>query len=497
MSETPMQMTPNIWGTISNKDAVAPSKRPLLPDIASPKFQHLVDLALVRVVDAAFPFEFKPPRLFPTSETFFAEYFSQDDWLLHRNLETELGRMSYMLSNLPERSIPSICVPLIQGLLSQKSILKGWKLLLPQLKEKINQEVDWVLKQMLEQQQQVAAPPSRKADFISIPVDYRTGGASMSCAKQLWHRCLEEMSHQILRGHFSEAREFLEIFSFLKDPIGGVTGSLDKATELFTALMVSLKRAVRHSQNISSSHLRWHAAVVQAAQEAIFLATPLLDDIRYIHFVGHQQLPYVYVQLDELPRSEFSIPGHVLQIMEEILNECERGNGQCSVAPISVSTYPSLPLSEENTMTVIIDGNHRVTATMMLRLIAEHPAALETNSTESLLGVFCQDHRLGIKWKVDLGEVLNALRSSKYSEIVRNRMDLVERFQYVDAIPALVVREDDFHTACQQRPALATRPRLLLPFHQALYNGEELCFAFPQAGQVHGRAVGYKAMPLF
>ncbi|KAG8525202.1 uncharacterized protein KY384_008846 [Bacidia gigantensis] len=147
-------------------------------------------------------------------------------------------------------------------------------------------------------------------------------------------------------------------------------------------------------------------------------------------------------------------------------------------------------------MTVIIDGNHRATATMVLRLIAERPTALTTPDHAVELDAFCTSHGLGLKWKVDLAEVLAAIRGSRCAALVWSKMGLVERFRDVQTIPALVVREDHFHTACQQRPALEGRPRLLLPIHQALYNDEKLSLAFPQAGQVHGRAVGFKAMPL-
>ncbi|KAK1143467.1 hypothetical protein N8T08_006273 [Aspergillus melleus] len=239
------------------------------------------------------------------------------------------------------------------------------------------------------------------------------------------------------------------------------------------------------------------AAVAQAAQEALFLSDPLLENIDFVHFSGHQQLPYVYVALNQLPRSEFSIPSHVLHIIEEMLTSAEQSAlHKCEIAPISVASYPSLPLGKGKHTTVIIDGNHRATATMVLRLIALEPVVLKTQDPGDVLSSFCADHGLSLKWKIDLADVLAAIRDSPCSTLIRAKMHLVRNFRTVETIPALVVREDNFFTACQQRPALGNRPRLLLPIHQAIYNDEKLKFAFPQSGQVHGRAVGFKPMPL-
>ncbi|MCJ1456018.1 hypothetical protein MMC28_006375 [Mycoblastus sanguinarius] len=497
MAETSRSMASRFRGQKPSKShIISPARRFLPPDISHPQFRDLVDLALLRVLDAASILKTRPPRLFPTTETAFAKYYTHDDWLIHGDLETEMGRMSYMLSNLPERGIPTECVAPIRFVLSSVSVLTAWEQTLPLLKTKIREDIRWVMCKM-QRQQRLNIPSYQKSNFVAIPVDYRTDTSASGYAIQLWESSLTEVIVQVSKGHFEQAKAFLQIFAFLKDPLGGLESVFDKAVDLFAYMMTFLAISVRQLPGNSLTRARWHSAAAQAAQEAFFLACPLLERIHYIHFTGHQQLPYVYVALDQLPRSEFSIPEHVLRIVEEILTtQSLQNEGSCPIAPISISSYPALPMEQGKHMTVIIDGNHRATATMVLRLIAERPVVLITEEPGEVLNAFCTDHKLGLKWKVDLAEVLESLRGNHYAALVRSKMDLVKRFRDVQAIPALIVREDNFHTACQQRPALENRPRLLLPIHQALYNDEKLGLAFPQAGQVHGRTVGFKPMPL-
>lgn len=372
---------------------------------------------------------------------------------------------------------------------------------MPRLRNKITEEIRWVIQKMQEQHQQLNISSYQKSRFIAIPVDYRTDATASSYAIQLWERSLSEIVVEVSKGNFERTRAFLQIFAFLKDPLGGLESVSDKAVEFIAYLITFLASFVRQTGGRSLTRAKWHAAATQAAQEALFLACPLLEHISYIHFAGHQQLPYVYVTLDQLPRSEFSIPEHVLQIIEEILTAGPLPNGEsCPIAPITVCSYPTLPIEQGKYMRVILDGDHRATATMILRLVAEHPVALAINGAAGeALDAFCIDHNLGREWKTDLGEVLETLRGNHYTALIRSKMDLVKRFRDLQHIPALVVREDDFFTRCHQRPPLLENPnrrRLVLPIHQAIYNDDNLDIAFPQAGQVHGRALGFKPMPL-
>ncbi|RSL81592.1 hypothetical protein CEP51_005732 [Fusarium floridanum] len=475
---------------------VVPEKRPLPRDLLSPSFQDLVDLALFRVFDAAFTLDTRPPRLFPTVETVFAQHFTYHDWLNHGDLETELGRMSFMLANLPERGLPTAFTPIICQVLQAPALMAGWKRAVPQLKERAQEQTFWITRHM-QKQRPAQTEGIRKASFITNPVDYETDDIASDLASQLWARALSEMTTRICKDQASqdEAEAFLQIFSLLKDPLGGLENIPDRSVECFARMLSSVAAVAHQAPRAHANQADWPAAISQAAQEALFLGCPLLEGISHVHFTGHQQLPYAYVPLDKLPRSEFSIPTHVATIVEEML--VNEPDGGCCIAPIAVSTYPTLPLEDAKRIPVIIDGNHRASATMVLRMIAYHPDILTSGDYSAMLDEFCHVHELGVKWKIDLADVLQVLRGSAFHKrLLQSKMSIVRQFLQADTIPALVVREDNFHTVCQQRPPLADRPRLLLPIHQAIYNDEELGFAFPQAGQVHGRATGFKPMKL-
>ena len=136
----------------------------------------------------------------------------------------------------------------------------------------------------------------------------------------------------------------------------------------------------------------------QSAQDAFFLACPLLEHVDHIPFSCLSELRYVYVALNELPQSEFTVHQYVLPVGEEILTtESLQTEGSCPIAPIVVSSYPALPPEQGNHMIVVVDGNHRATATMVPRLIIECPAALTTKEPGELLGEFGTDYGLGLK----------------------------------------------------------------------------------------------------
>jgi hypothetical protein len=492
-------MTPTLMTSSSAKAQccdVNVAKRIIPTDISSPKHEDLVKLAVLRVIDAAFPLENRPPRLFPTTETVFSRHFSSDVWLLHGDMETELGRMNYLLTELPERSIPSRYISTTKLILSSSAVLAAWQKALPQLRRAAATETDRIIAQMQTQREQ-KAPRINKSDFITVPVDYETDTAASVLGLGLWRRALEEIATFTSRGQFEHVPAFLQIFSYLKDPLGGLEPTPAKAVDLFIHFAACITTLTGQTAMTSVHQAFWQAAMAQAAQEAMFLADSLLENVEYVHFSEHQQLSYVYVELDQLPRSEFSIPQRVLRIVEEIILSAGNAQDNCFVAPIAVSTYPVLPIGCGRRTIVVIDGNHRATATMILRFIAEWPGVVTNINPHTALNAFCVSHGLEVKWQVDLRQVIDTLcENLHYLSLIQSNMDAVKRFRSVSKIPALVVREDNFHTVCQQRTPLANRPRLLLPIHQAIYNDESHGFAFPRAGQVHGRAVGFKPMPL-
>jgi hypothetical protein len=137
--------------------------------------------------------------------------------------------------------------------------------------------------------------------------------------------------------------------------------------------------------------------VAQLAQESSFLASPQIDDVAYIHFSGHQQLLYAYVELHKLAQAEFGLPEHVMLIMQEMMQEAVASE-ECNIVPIIVASVPSV--ATKNPQKIIIDGNTRATAIIVLGLLASTGLLMEEVFTN--LDKYCSAHGLGPKWCSDL-----------------------------------------------------------------------------------------------
>lgn len=499
-------------------------------DIANPSYGDLFYLATLRTWSAAHGQLESLPKTFPNAQTTYGNSFTPEDKMQYGSLDSEDQRMDYTLSCFPERRLPAASGRTLRNLLNCSNILQSWPTVLPELI--IHAEIS---KTNVVQAMQLASRRSRKSkrDFIAMPIDFKTAQKRPDLAHQLWQRASTELAEQLASGRDANILEFLGIHAYLRDPIGGLSRSFARQAVLFQALLKAV-RTLEGSTQVSASGLR-HMAT-QAAQESALLAVPYLEHVTHIHFHGNQQLSYVYVPLQRLSRSEFSKPKHVLSIVREILQSSSDG-GLCPIVPVMIATYPNLLGSNNSSdnnssnrktstddLTIIIDGNHRVTATMLLRLLALKPKATgNLAEAKTALHHFCDEHQLGAKWRMDLGDVLDALFSPSGQlclEILERMRPLVRRFADVNDIPALVVQEESFHTVSAQRtpsppppPPVdvnadaedadsdssapsSVRPRLLQPVHQAIFNDEALGFAFPNAGQVHGRTAGYKTLPL-
>lgn len=475
------------------------SKRPQrrLPraDIANPSFEDLARLALVRMGDVVQPsVTDPPPRLFPLAESMRWDFFTFDDWNEFGDLETEHGRLAYTLARYPERGPPSTCEIVLQDLLSQTSILGHWLAVLPVLRKLAKAALEDVSGKQLQ-----GSPGhwTKKADCHTAPIDYEVSQSASDTSLQLWKRSLSEIATQLANGLSAGDEEFLQIHAYLKDPIYGFAKPFKTQQLLFERLLTAFQKSV-HVKSLSLQALERVAA--QAAQESSYLSSPLLDGITLIHFHAHHQLPYVNVLLDSLARAEFSVPTHVLEVAEEMfLAAAANGGAACPLVPILVTSRPRFS-KPGHTLTPIIDGNHRATASLLLRFLANEPPLASHAVLSHRLLEYCTSHHLGKKWQIDLLDVLDEFcspRSSHFRTQLLANDALLRKFAAVEYIPALVVQEEDFHTICKQRSVGQARPVLLQPFHQTLFNDDELPFALPQkAGQAHGRPEAFRLMPM-
>ena len=391
-------------------------------DIAHPSFEDLFDLAALRTWSSAHGQQRTLPEPFPVAGSTVSSLFTHDE-------RPEDRTMSSPLSVFSERWLPITCVTAIRDLLSHPSVLQTWPTVLPDLSTGAELAKARVIKTM---QRTSSRLKKTKKDFIVMPVNVQTDQRCPELADVLWKRAVAELSAQLASGNTTHIPPFLGIHAFLRDPVGGLSRSFTKQTGLFRALLMAVNIFQGRSPFAKTEFRR---VVAQAAQESAFLAAPYLDHVVHIHFHGHQQLSYVYVPLRRLARSEFSRPEHVLDIIREILTSTPEG-GLCPIVPIAIATYPNVAARDgaPDELTVIIDGNHRVTAVMLLRMFARHPAALRhASDAHAACHTDCADAHLGAKWRVDLQDVVRELfsvRGAPCRELLTRARPLVQRRQF-------------------------------------------------------------------
>lgn len=475
-------------------------------DITNPTFEDLSQLAILRINDivkSINPENYDPPpKVFPLAENTRATFFTDADWDEFGNLETEYSRLTYTLSRHPERRVPSVCTDTLMSLLEGTSVLEGWTDAVSLLKVQVDCTVRDVVLAMQASQDVVLAMKTfskrsnlqrLKSHFIAVPTSYKTCEQVPDISILLWKKSLSDIASQFVMRKVTCARQFLEIHSFLKDPFGGLKKSFDRQLSIFEYLMDNFRTTNRQSVVTS---IQWQKVIAQTAQESSYLAVLELAPVALVHFHAHQQLPYIYVDLDELPRAEFSEPNHVVDMIEEILND-DLGFESCRIPPIAIAFYPALGVNKES-LKIIIDGNHRTTAIMVLRFLSTQLNGPKFTGRPTALMEFCKEHRLGNKWLIDLMDVMAELDGAggrACRQLLKAKMEVVAKFHGVSSIPAVVVQEENFHTICNQRSSPSNRI-LLQPVHQALFNTESLGFTFPRAAQAHGRPLGFKPMPL-
>lgn len=475
-------------------------KRPLLrlprEDIFNPSIEDFIGLALVRMLYIIAPnSRDPPPRIFPLAESTRWDFFTFDDWKEYGDLETERGRLTYTLSTYPERGPPAVSEDTLQSLLSGTHVLAAWPSVAPTLRTHATAALEYISKRQCDRM--AGYKCTTKADYLTVPIDYETSKSATKLSLQLWDRSLREIAEQLANGRSTGTAEFLQIHAYLKDPIYGLNKSLKMRQFFFMHLLNKFQSKISADcPNLETFEL----VAAQAAQESTYLTCPLLEKTILIHFQAHHQLAYANVLLDSLARAEFSVPSHVLEVAEELLRATIANNGQaCPMVPILVTVRPSFS-DNDTDLTPITDGNHRATASILLRFLANQPLLPDLSIMSQHLREHCKLHHLGKKWEIDLSEVLNELYNHPnryYYHYFLTNYQFVRNFAQVRHIPALVVQEEDFHTICKQRSEGSPKPVLLLPFHQTLLNDESLTLALPQkAGQTHGRPEAFRLLSL-
>ncbi|KAI1742380.1 pyridoxal phosphate-dependent transferase [Xylaria scruposa] len=452
-------------------------------DIENPTPWALVALAqsrIRRIMQGSF--DSYPVSLYPTAgelEMQFAAASGRQS--LHANLE--LSRITYMLSCLERRRIPKIMAPVVARLLKTDDVIENWADSMDFLKNQARIIARTITFDMQARQTPDTFPVDAK-DFVQNVTPYEPESQDGNLSLEFWHRALADFTVQ---GQWSLARvaSFLQIHSFLKDPVGGLRSDIVTQTEVFALLFSKLKPELEGAQHNKAV---WEEVVAQLALESSFLSQPLVRDASYVQFVGDQQLVYSYVDMDQLARSEFACVDIVIGMIQDIIGSS--GSEQCSIVPITVSSsYPIC--SSHDARPVIVDGNNRTTTIAFLRFISIYGVPSAGNTDE--LREYCRDYGLGPVCFVDFCRVLQKLWES-HADIIEQLKEPANMMQFrgVRQLPALVTQESSFFT----KTLMDKIENVLQPVHQCIFATDDLLVAFPGKMQSHGRAKGFITMPI-
>ena len=465
-----------------SRDQVANQADTPHQDIKDPEPWSLFWLARARIRRMMIrSFHSYPIALYPTAGDSLIQFASASGSdPRHANLE--ITRMAFMLACMNRRRIPQLMVAPISRVLETEDVIEGWAHCVQTLKHQCRMVADGIICEM-------AAPPTPTTlpndikDFVCRVVPYEAEMKEENLSLTFWLRALADFN---TRGQWSPDRisSFLQIHSFLKDPIGGWFKDPTPQMEVFAMLFASLHPEV---DAMRFSMATWEDIAVQLALESSFISQPLARHASYIRFSGDQQLVYSYVGIHELARSEFACPRIVVGMIENMMTS---NMDECAIAPIAVAQGYAL-YSKHEDRPIIIDGNNRITAISFVRFVSIHGIP-DRGRTENLRA-YCREYGLGPIHFVDHFAVLQLLWD--------NRMDVIDmlitskrlhRFGEVRQVPVLVTEESTFFT----KSLMDGNEDVLQPVHQSVFATDERLVALPSKMQSHGRAKDFEALPI-
>ncbi|KAK4148631.1 putative isopenicillin N epimerase [Chaetomidium leptoderma] len=407
--------------------------------------------------------------------------------------------MAFMLSRVDRRRLPQIMAAPVSELLEAEDVIQSWTHVASALKREGQMLGRSIVAEMAAPRTPATLSSDIQDAFVSRVVPYETERLEENLSLTFWRRALADFT---TRGRWLPERiaSFLQIHAFLKDPVGGLLGADSAAgqAEVFAILFASLQPEMAAMALGSAG---WEDMAAQLALESSFISQPLVRHPSYVHFTGDQQLVYAYVDMRELARSEFACPRIVVGMIENMM--ASGMEDECTIAPIAVAQgYPVCFSGRDDSrpIVIIIDGNNRITTITFLRFVSRHGIP-DPAEAEEALRAYCRDHGLGPIQSVDLMAVLRLLW--------KDRKDMVDRliqaasqkklapFTEVRQVPVLVTEESTFVTESRMHAKGGGKEGdVLQPLHQSIFATDEMLVALPSKMQSHGRAKGFKALPI-
>lgn len=488
------------FGNYSPGELRPPEVRKQRRDLAeSEAGQGLYRSAVSRAIFFAYGIGEVPHVHFPNAEHFQHQPFAKNHWLRYGNMESENSRIKFMIEKYQRRRFPEEFSYVCRRALSNESALDEWGNQIPRVHNVSARIYEKIGAQMNENKigDDFGYHNGDQGAYKSEPLFYESPAEMVALELQLWDRSLSQIAQELRNNDIKNVPSFLHLYNHIKDPITPLREILPNQARIFSELYEACSLAlISNGRSLDQEKI----LVAQLALESSFLALPGVKNIVQVVYGGHQELPYIFVDVTRLPRGEFADPEKIFDVLfgkndgkknlVGIFQDLkEIGFGRAKITPITVS-YFQTPYQNRAEI-FIVDGNNRATAVLLMQFLnfVGFDEKKVINFSDGLRR-FVSLHNLDIEWERDLAVLLRTLSPDQRNRLVTEERAIARQFENA-AIPALLVQEPNFHTV-DVAQSEAKRPDIFLlqPMHQAIYNDKRWSIAIPAKKQSHGRALG-------
>lgn len=448
------------------------------------------------------------PRVhFPNGEFFQHFGFPNEFWENYDTPESEYGRLQIMLFESPNRSFPVEFNNVVEDCLeSEEEVLETWQ----SHSGSLNMIKNIIFKSHLHETNanksiDMAYIGMKEGTNVSAPPSYES--SDNLDQYKLFQNGLEQISSELIFENSSNVGNFLDLYNHMKDPVTPICADLKKQSEVFMQLY---NNAINQCNEILDSK-QHQILVTQLALESSFLSLPEFDEVFYVRQQGHQELSYIPIKVENLPRAELSNPQRVAgnemdegpSILDKIFDDA-LAYGEPVITPIAVGHF-QLPNAEKPEL-FIVDGNNRATAIFLLTYLHQLEGFYDVEKPQDLARLIKgknhieefisnNGNRMDIEWERDLRLSLGVLANNPnlLEKIISNK-DLAQAFSETP-MPGLLVQEANHFTVDvveSEKPENmnAGKVKFLQPFVQSIFNQSEKGYSMAIASkkQSHGRA---------
>ena len=438
--------------------------------------KFLIGNAIGRIRDSRNPYpNNKIPMRFPLAEHYGANTFPLEFFDSYGNLFGEYNRLKLILT-YERRFMPVVFSEIIEVLRGKRdnSILEAFfdlKELIPTISNEYLMSYSNIILQ------QTGETPDSYSELITVnPLPFEVIENSGMVMFDILNIALDDLIEDLQSR--DKKISFIALYNWLKDPLGRLESIETRQLILFDEFLEQIDL-----KDLSPEEKKY--VLVQIALESSFLSLPGIESmIEIVRYERHQELPYIYMDMEDLYRGEASLPKRVIEIFKELIFD-NMNNKVMEITPIAVSFFNHMEY--ENPQLFLVDGNNRFTAILLMRYLVY--IKFELDKLEDRIGDFIQTGNYCLISKDDLIGCIKLLKEDvDFLKLVIDNCEIIECFSE-GKLPALLVSEADFMTVNVYESNVEGKIVVNSPAIQIIINSYENIKIAPKS-QSHGRAVG-------